>query len=390
MLKSEKQNQRLIHRAQRQMEGKNKLPTTRLTPLPLPTQHASLSLSAQKEEQSLGTGLHKRSQSQQYSPGRRQQNPQAIQSAPSESGSTLEANLRAKPGIAPRATVSGGSIASHGQQSLSRSAWRCPAARLDSRRSNVVPPGRGSRAAPAEGGLGPGATRLGTALSPPPPARQHRGDGTPGVCEGRRHVPSPREMESGGGWGGGQRGISGDSTAATRQRPPLPRAHRRRAGEGRRRWEGKALPQRLGQRGANPTVCGDRLWVASAARRRPAPAPALAAPHGDASSGGAVARRAGRGVATTTPRVPRGDAATRRAVAPATALPRRGGRAAVAARAGLARAAQRPPAALPALLRARSRLALRRPLRRGWARGRPAAKVQLAAGRGASYLDFHL
>lgn len=291
------------------MEGKNKLPTTRLTPLPLPTQHASLSLSAQKEEQSLGTGLHKRSQSQQYSPGRRQQNPQAIQPAPSESGSTLEANLRAKPGIAPRATVSGGSIASHGQQSLSRSAWRCPAARLDSRRSNVVPPGRGSRAAPAEGGLGPGATRLGTALSPPPPARQHRGDGTPGVCEGRRHVPSPREMESGVGWGGGgQRGISGDSTAATRQRPPLPRAHRRRAGEGRRRWEGKALPQRLGQRGANPTVCGDRLWVASAARRRPAPAPALAAPHGDASSGGAVARRAGRGVATTTPRVPRGDA----------------------------------------------------------------------------------
>lgn len=196
------------------MEGKNKLPTTRLTPLPLPTQHASLSLSAQKEEQSLGTGLHKRSQSQQYSPGRRQQNPQAIQPAPSESGSTLEANLRAKPGIAPRATVSGGSIASHGQQSLSRSAWRCPAARLDSRRSNVVPPGRGSRAAPAEGGLGPGATRLGTALSPPPPARQHRGDGTPGVCEGRRHVPSPREMESGGG------GVAGRGESAETQLPP--------------------------------------------------------------------------------------------------------------------------------------------------------------------------
>lgn len=377
------------------MEGKNRLPAPRLTPLPLPTQHASLSLSAQKEEQSADTGLHKRSQSQQYSPGRRQQNPQAIQPAPSELGSTLEANLRAKPGIAPRATVSGGSIASHGQQSLSRSAWRCPAARLASRRSNVVsPPGRGSRAAPAEGGLGPGSTRLGTALSPPPPARQHRGDGTPGVCEGRTRVPPPARWSRG---GGRAEGVSGGSTGAaappaTRQRPPLPRAHRRRAGEA--GGGGKGRRSRSARASEARTPPPVETGFGGRARRSavpPPPRPSRRLMGMRVLAGRPPAARA-EGWRLQLPGCP--AARRRRAgrLPQRRLLPRRGGRAAVAARAGLARAAQRPPAALPALLRARSRPALRRPLRQGWARarGRPAAKVQLAAGRGASYLGFHL
>lgn len=282
------------------MEGQNKVPATRLTPLLFSTPHALRSLSAPSEEQRVDTDLHKRLQRRQYSPGHRQYNPQAMRPALNELRSTLEANLGVKPGT----NTQSNSLQREYRLSRPPLPYRgqpgSPAAGATSS------PGRASRAAPRGGRpCLPRRLRAGRCPLPPAPWACARGGGTSPLSE----VEPKGWRRSGGSAGAAAPPPPGNSR-------PFPRAHQRRQAAARRDGAPSApVETGFGWQRRRPAV-----------PPRPRPSRRLMGTRVPAGRRPPRSVEAAGGEGTTAPRVPCGDGPTRRAVAVATALRRGPGR----------------------------------------------------------------